>query len=396
MPSTASQILRLELIGTGDQAGTWGNTTNTNLGTLLEGAIAGLASVSVISANQALTATDYAADQARMAILTLTTTTAANFNVYAPPVSKTYVVYNNSAYDATIYNSTVLGNTTAAGLGVTIPAGRIVSVWSNGTNFYKASTALVNLTTDVTGTLPFANGGTGETSRQAAMDALAGAVTSGFYLRGNGSDVVMSAIQVADVPTLNQNTTGSAGSVVNAVTFNTSGGAAAGTTFNGSAARTIDYSTVGAPSTTGTGASGTWGISISGNAATATTATNGGVTSVNGQTGAVTQTSVDSIGSYVVALYVPGTHPGTNAFSLSIGDTIAGSTLRYNYTANSFNNGRSDYTSGRTRDGSTTYDGGGTSLSGTWRCMGRPGYTSVFIDPDTRYGWYPGLFVRVS
>jgi len=47
MPSTASQILRLELIGTGDQAGTWGSTTNTNLGTLLEGSIAGVAAVTV-------------------------------------------------------------------------------------------------------------------------------------------------------------------------------------------------------------------------------------------------------------------------------------------------------------------------------------------------------------
>jgi hypothetical protein len=35
-------------------------------------------------------------------------------------------------------------------------------------------------------------------------------------------------------------------------------------------------------------------------------------------------------------------------------------------------------------------------LSGSWRCMGRPGYTSEFIDPDTRYGWWAGLFVRVS
>jgi hypothetical protein len=49
------------------------------------------------------------------------------------------------------------------------------------------------------------------------MDALAGAVTSGQYLRGNGTDVVMSAIQVADVPTLNQNTTGNAGTVTNGV-----------------------------------------------------------------------------------------------------------------------------------------------------------------------------------
>ena len=64
-----------------------------------------------------------------------------------------------------------------------------------------------------------------------------------------------------------------ASAVANAVTFTNTGGAAAGTTFNGSAARTIDYSTVGAPSATGTGASGTWGISISGNAATATSAT---------------------------------------------------------------------------------------------------------------------------
>jgi hypothetical protein len=68
----------------------------------------------------------------------------------------------------------------------------------------------IGLATHVNGTLPFANGGTGETSRQNAMDALAGAVTSGQYLRGNGTDVVMSAIQAADVPTLNQNTTGSA------------------------------------------------------------------------------------------------------------------------------------------------------------------------------------------
>ena len=84
---------------------------------------------------------------------------------------------------------------------------------------------------------------------------------------------VLSIAVAGDFPTLNQNTTGSAGSVANAVTFTNTGGAAAGTTYNGSVARTIDYSTVGAPKTDGTGASGTWGISISGNAATATSAT---------------------------------------------------------------------------------------------------------------------------
>jgi hypothetical protein len=97
----------------------------------------------------------------------------------------------------------------------------------------------IGLATHVSGTLPIANGGTGETSRQAAIDALAGAVTSGQYLRGNGTDVVMSAIQVADVPTLNQNTTGSAGSVANALTAGTGVTYSSGTTYNGSAAITI-------------------------------------------------------------------------------------------------------------------------------------------------------------
>ena len=86
----------------------------------------------------------------------------------------------------------------------------------------------VNLANGVTGTLPIANGGTGETSRQAAMDALAGAVTSGQYLRGNGTDVVMSAIQAADVPTLNQNTTGNAATATTAT--NQSGGTVNATT----------------------------------------------------------------------------------------------------------------------------------------------------------------------
>jgi hypothetical protein len=69
--------------------------------------------------------------------------------------------------------------------------------------------------------ITFANGGTGETTRQAAIDALAGAVTSGQYLRGNGTDVVMSAIQAADVPTLNQSTTGNAATATTATTATT-------------------------------------------------------------------------------------------------------------------------------------------------------------------------------
>lgn len=138
--STYSSSLRIELINTGDQAGTWGTTTNTNMGTLIESAIAGYVSVSITSANQALTALNGAADQSRNMTIALTTTTTAAFNVYAPPAEKTYVIYNASGYTATIYNSTVLGNTTAAGAGVSIPAGKTMTIWSDGTNFALQNT----------------------------------------------------------------------------------------------------------------------------------------------------------------------------------------------------------------------------------------------------------------
>jgi hypothetical protein len=82
-----------------------------------------------------LTRANGAADQSRNAVLQLTTTTGAAFSIYAPPSSKLYTVYNASAHAATIYNSTVIGNTTAAGTGVTIPAGETLTVWTNGTNF---------------------------------------------------------------------------------------------------------------------------------------------------------------------------------------------------------------------------------------------------------------------
>lgn len=134
MPSTYSSDLRIELIANGEQSGTWGTTTNNNLGYLIEDAISGAASVSVTSANQALTALNGAVDQARCAAIVLTTTTSAPFNVFVPPVTKLYVFKNNSGYGATVYCSTVLGNTTAAGTGVAIPDGQSVLLRSDGTN----------------------------------------------------------------------------------------------------------------------------------------------------------------------------------------------------------------------------------------------------------------------
>lgn len=137
MPSTYSPDLRIELIANGEKSGTWGTITNDNLGVIIEDAISGLASVTTVSANQALTAQNGAVDQARCAALSLDTTTGANFAVYVPPVTKLYVVENVSAYIVTVYASTVLGNTTAAGTGATIPAGKSVLVRCDGTNVFE-------------------------------------------------------------------------------------------------------------------------------------------------------------------------------------------------------------------------------------------------------------------
>jgi hypothetical protein len=134
MPSTYSPDLRIELIANGEKSGTWGTITNDNLGVIIEDAISGLASVSITSANQALTAQNGAVDQARCSAISLTTVTTAPFNVYVPPVTKLYVITNPSGYTATVYCSTVLGNTTAAGTGVAIPTGKSVLLRADGTN----------------------------------------------------------------------------------------------------------------------------------------------------------------------------------------------------------------------------------------------------------------------
>ena len=88
------------------------------------------------------------------------------------------------------------------------------------------STALLaaaSLTLGWTGQLGLSRGGTNASTAQGAINNLAGAVTSGQYLRGNGTNVTMSAIQAADVPTLNQNTTGSAATLTTARTIAISG-----------------------------------------------------------------------------------------------------------------------------------------------------------------------------
>jgi hypothetical protein len=178
MPSSFSPNLRIELIGNGEQAGNWGSTTNTNLGTLVEDAISGYETVSVTTANQAFTYADGAADQARNAMIELTTTTGAAFAVYAPPNPKSYIIFNASAHAATIFNSTVAGNTTAAGTGVVVPAGKSLAVFTDGSDFKVVATS------EFLGVLAAVNGGTG----------LSAPGTAGNVLTSNGTAWASTAV----------------------------------------------------------------------------------------------------------------------------------------------------------------------------------------------------------
>lgn len=129
MVSTPSTSLRLELMATGDQSGTWGDTTNTNLGTLLEQAITGVLSVAQGDvATLTLTNTDYVSNQARNAVVNLTGAMTANREVVVPTANKVYLIKNSTTGG---FNITVK---TAAGTGVEV--GPLTSRWvyCDGTN----------------------------------------------------------------------------------------------------------------------------------------------------------------------------------------------------------------------------------------------------------------------
>lgn len=131
MSSTYSS-LKIELIGTGEQSGTWGTTTNTNLGTALEEAIVGSADVTFASADVTLTLTDTNTSQtARNLRLRLTGTVAAAQNLIVPAIEKLYIIVNDLTYAITVKNST--------GTGVAVPAGKTMILYNNATNVSNVS-----------------------------------------------------------------------------------------------------------------------------------------------------------------------------------------------------------------------------------------------------------------
>jgi hypothetical protein len=158
MASTYS-ALKIELIGTGEQSGTWGTTTNNNLGDAALGeAITGSADVAFSSADVTVTLTDTNASQAaRNLRLNLTGTSGGSRELILGSgcqIEKLYLINNGLANQVTVKNT--------SGTGVIVPAGKTMFVYNNGTNVVDATTYLSSLT--LGSALPVASGGTGVTA----------------------------------------------------------------------------------------------------------------------------------------------------------------------------------------------------------------------------------------
>ena len=164
MPSTYSPSLRIELIGAGEQSGTWGSTTNTNLGTLLEQSIAGVQAITMIDANYTLTNYNGVSDEARKAVLVASGTNTAARDIIAPLVAKNYIIKNNTT------GGFAINIRAATGASVSIPNGVTSAVYCDGTDFNLALTqtliaagvgisiATVGATSTITNTSNFVSG----------------------------------------------------------------------------------------------------------------------------------------------------------------------------------------------------------------------------------------------
>jgi len=139
MSSTYSTNLAIELIGTGDQAGNWGSTTNTNLGTLIEQAISGYVTQAVATGTDTtITIPNGASGVARNIFIELTGTGGASTNLIVPANKKLYFIYNNSTGAVTVK---VSGQT-----GVSVPAAAKVTLVSNGTDIVTATNYMAGAT----------------------------------------------------------------------------------------------------------------------------------------------------------------------------------------------------------------------------------------------------------
>ena len=163
MASTYSTNLKIQLMTTGENTGTWGSVTNVNLGTALEEAIIGSTSVAFNGADVTLTLTNSNASQtARNLRLVLTGTSGGARQLVVPALEKTFIIKNELSDTCTVL---VSGQT-----GVAVPAGKTMWLYNDGTDVKDVTTHLSSLT--LASALPVASGGTGLNTAGTAGNAL--------------------------------------------------------------------------------------------------------------------------------------------------------------------------------------------------------------------------------
>jgi microcystin-dependent protein len=201
MASTFSPSLRIELIGDGDQSGIWGQTTNSNLGTIIEQAITGVQAISMLDANYTLSNFNGVADESRNAVLVLSGTITQQRNLIAPLIEKTYSIKNSTVGG---FGVQIVGS---SGTGVVIPNGQTIPVYCDGTNFYALVTGSAtnfsvngNLSVSgnetVTGTLAVT--GTSTFTGSAAFSGVPTAPTAAYGT--NTTQIATTAFVQASVP----------------------------------------------------------------------------------------------------------------------------------------------------------------------------------------------------
>lgn len=192
MASTYSD-LKFELITTGEQSGSWGDTTNTNIGTAIQEAITGSANVTFSSATVTLTLTDTNNTQtARNLRLNLTGTSGGAQNLIVPAIEKQYIVYNGCADTITIKNST--------GTGVAVPTGKTMVVFNDGTNVVDVTTYATSLALGTP--LAASSGGTGISSLGSGVATFLGTPSSANLAAAVSDETGSGALVFASSPTL--------------------------------------------------------------------------------------------------------------------------------------------------------------------------------------------------
>ena len=192
MASTYS-ALKIELIATGEQSGTWGTTTNNNLGDAALGeAITGSADVAFSSADVTVTLTDSNASQAaRNLRLNLTGTSGGARQLILGSgcqIEKLYLINNGLADAVTVKNT--------SGTGIAVAAGKSMFVYNNGTNVVEAVTQFngtIALASGVSGVLPVANGGTAGTASPTANGVAYGTGSAYAFTAAGTTGQVLSA-----------------------------------------------------------------------------------------------------------------------------------------------------------------------------------------------------------